>query len=270
MAFSFDEEYIKNFLGDIVYNGGRDMYLRNKIRKVDILENSENTFSITSTVESAYDLKDYKVNILTNTKNGAMYCACNCDSYKSNRKCKHIAAVLIKMSREGIKGKFFKENILVNGVELLQYYKENLVKNYKENQLINLEVRLEIIDRDYKNYSIELKVGVDKLYIIKNIKEFIESIFLNKQIIEFGKELTFDPNIFTFQFVRYEWEYKTAKIASSANTSYKDIRCYAHFFELVFGFKTDYRLVQNNMVQDTSKTIFRFTTAFYCFFDSAG
>jgi len=204
MAFSFDEEYIKNFLGDIIYNGGRDMYLRNKIRKVDILENSENTFSITSTVESAYDLKDYKVNILTNTKNGAMYCACNCDSYKSNRKCKHIAAVLIKMSREGIKGKFFKDSSLVNGVELLQYYKENLVKNYKENQLINLEVKLEIIDRDYKNYSIELKVGVDKLYIIKNIKEFIESIFLNKQIIEFGKELTFDPNIFTFRDEDYK------------------------------------------------------------------
>ncbi|WP_243170778.1 DEAD/DEAH box helicase [Clostridium algidicarnis] len=205
MIFSFDDNDIKDLLGDIVYNTGLDMYYRNKVRKIDVLEDSQNTFSVISTVESAYDLKDYKVNILTNRRNGAMYSSCNCLDFTEYGKCKHIAAVFIKINREGTTQKSrMRELLKDDGSELLNYYRQESKDNYKANELINMEALIEINDDFYKPYALELKVGLERLYVVKNLKEFIESVFLNEQSIYFGKGFEFYPKTQYFSKEDYE------------------------------------------------------------------
>lgn len=205
MIFSFDDNDIKDLLGDVVYNTGLDMYYRNKVREIDVLEDSQSTFSVLSTVESAYALKDYKVNILINRRNGAMYSSCSCLDFSEYGKCKHIAAVFIKINREGTTKKGRMRELLKNdGSELLDYYRQESQDNYKANELINMEALIEISDDFYKPYALELKVGLERLYVVKNLKEFIESVFLNEQSIYFGKGFEFHPKIQHFTKEDYE------------------------------------------------------------------
>lgn len=193
MAFIVDEEYIKGYLGDIVYDRGRDMYLRNKVRRINIMENSQNIFSVVATVESAYDLKDYKVNILTNIKNGSLYTTCTCEAYSEYKSCKHIAAVLIKLSRDEFQTKGSIKVLNNYGVELIEMLKEDTENIYKPQELVRLEIIVQITNAYSKSYSIELKIGTEKLYVVKSIKDFMESLFISKKAIYFGKDFTLEP-----------------------------------------------------------------------------
>ncbi|MEG0773535.1 DEAD/DEAH box helicase [Clostridium sp.] len=204
MNFNISEENIKASFGDIVYNRGRDMYLRNKIRKVDVIENSKSVFSIASTVESADDLKDYKVKIIVNGNNGATYYSCTCHAFSDFKKCKHISALFIKLSREGINGVGGNKSILNYGDQLLDYYKNAVMQNYSPNHIVNMSTTLEFAKSYHRGYPLELKVGLDRLYVVKNIREFIESIFINKKNIQFGKGFTFEPEAHYFSKEDYE------------------------------------------------------------------
>jgi len=75
-------------------------------------------------------------------------------------------------------------------------------------------------NRDYfSSYisSVELRLGIGRLYIVKNMKEFLDHIYTNTPL-EFGKNFTFDPAKHTFQkgnkkLSIYSWKYmKTRSI----------------------------------------------------------
>ena len=63
---------------------------------------------------------------------------------------------------------------------------------------VNLEVTLGI-ERSSNGLSfyIELRIGEEKLYVIKNMKDFIRDVKTHKTI-EFGKNFTFKPYIHIF------------------------------------------------------------------------
>ncbi|WP_122992573.1 DEAD/DEAH box helicase [Clostridium amazonitimonense] len=204
MMFNFDDKNIENLIGDITYSRGLDMYLRNKVRRIDVLENSERMFSVISIVESAYDLRDYKVNILSNRKNGALFSSCTCEAFSKYKSCKHIGAVLIKINREGVNGRNPRYSLGNYGVELLDYYKDESKDNYEPRKFVNMEVILQITENFYKPYFMELKVGLGRLYVVKNLREFIESIFIDGKTIYFGKEFQFNPESHYFSEKDYE------------------------------------------------------------------
>lgn len=204
--FYIDLDEIRELCGNVVYNRAEDMYFRNKIRKLDIKENNENILSITSIVESAYDVQNYKVSLIINKKNFSLYKSCSCEAFSSYRMCKHIGATLIKLNKEGIRPKVKNEK-LSEEVELLEklkaYYNEETSKKD-----INLEINLIVEKKYYKSnenqFFLEFKIGTDRFYVVKNIKEFIEAIFIRNNTLYFGKGLEFNRNLFAFKEDDYE------------------------------------------------------------------
>ncbi len=204
--FHIDLQEVKELCGNVVYNRAEDMYFRNKIRKVDIKENNENIISITSIVESAYDIKNYKVSLIINKRNSTIYKSCSCESFDTYKICKHIGATLIKLHRDGLherrgKIKHSEEQ------ELLEFYKNNYEEKI-EKENINLDITL-VVEKNYYNskenhYYLEFKVGSNRLYVIKNIREFIEGVFIRSNTLYFGKELEFNRNLYKFRNDDYE------------------------------------------------------------------
>ncbi|MCT4507591.1 MAG: hypothetical protein N4A48_02320 [Tepidibacter sp.] len=75
---------------------------------------------------------------------------------------------------------------------------------YKESYnkvLVNLEIDYEFIHEKngfLNDTYLSLKVGDKRLYVVKNIKKFIEYI-INEETLNFGKNFTFDPSIHYFK-----------------------------------------------------------------------
>ncbi len=196
MSFDLKLSEIKDICGNVIYNRAMDMYFRNKVRTLKINENTASVLSVTAIVQSAYDVNNYKVNVLINNKNLKIYPHCSCEAFEQYHMCKHLGAVLIKLNKEGIKGRGI--NIPKSSEEeLLHTYKSNFEKdvNHVEKELLNMEVTLAIEDEYFshkeKKLYMELKVGTSRLYVVKNIREFVECIYKSGGSIYFGKELEY-------------------------------------------------------------------------------
>lgn len=204
MSFDLELSEIKDICGSVIYNKAMDMYLRNKVRTLKVNENSATVLAVTSIVESAYDVKNYKTSILINNKNYKLYPDCTCEDFQKNRMCKHVGAVLIKLNREGIRARGV--NIKKSSEEeLLDMYKASFEKRAKGigKEVLNLEVTIIVDEEGYgshgSSYYMELKVGTSRLYVVKNIKEFIECMYKSGGTLNFGKELQYVNSRYKFK-----------------------------------------------------------------------
>ena len=66
-----------------------------------------------------------------------------------------------------------------------------------------MEVTLVVEDESYgskrKNFYIELKIGTNRLYVVKNIRELMECIYRSGGTINFGKELQYTNTRYMFK-----------------------------------------------------------------------
>lgn len=200
-----NEKNIRTYSGEIVYRRGLDLYLRNKIRIFEIEETSSpsndsnvgySSIRITSLVESSSGYGNYNVIIEIDSSEYITYLSCDCPYSKAFNTdfCKHIVAVLIKFCRE--------KNILLEKAGILReksYSKFidavklgiNTTTFVKEK--LNLNVKF-VLENSYNlKTSLELKVGKDKMYVVKNIKEFLTSLITNS-VIGYGKSFTLYPS----------------------------------------------------------------------------
>lgn len=89
---------------------------------------------------------------------------------------------------------FFRNLDAIKASELLRYYEEI---NYKDASLdgkIKIEPELEIDGFNYSNLSVKFKIGIDKMYKIKDIYEFASLCFKKKEL-KYGKSLKFIYNV---------------------------------------------------------------------------
>lgn len=136
---------------------------------------------------------------------------CSCADCQSKGKsifiCKHIVAIVIKSLKQ-IKNKKDVPPILIDilGVDKDKLSNTNskasldlskqllsLLDNTKRER-VNLDV---LINVDSNKAIAEFKIGIDKMYILKNITEFAYSK-LNGYELDFGKKFTYNPNIHYF------------------------------------------------------------------------
>jgi SNF2 family DNA or RNA helicase len=204
MNFDLELNEIKDICGNVIYNRAMDMYLRNKVRSIRVNENSTNILSVTAIVQSAYDVNNYKTNVLVNNKNSKIYPNCSCEDFSEYHMCKHIGAVLIKLNKEGIQ---------VRGINFPKSEEEELLETYKsifdkevrgvEKEPLNVEVTLVVEDESYgskrKSFYIELKIGTGRLYVVKNIRELMECMYRSGGTISFGKELQYTNTRYMFK-----------------------------------------------------------------------
>lgn len=197
--FELNENTIKELSGAMTYEKGLALYNQNNVIEINAssTEKSEyeiNIIDIKALVKS--DLtndKEYKIGIGFNDKSGIMHYKCDCVSYISGYSsgiCEHITAALLKFN-------FNKDNILresryIDTLSLIDEIKNNNLKINLNNKEIKLEVKFEININKKKSTYMELKVKNEKIYVVKNLRKFIEVIYEKKGNIEFGKGFTFN------------------------------------------------------------------------------
>ena len=187
---SFCEKFGTFSRGEIYYNLGA-------VGEINFCQNS---LSFDATVRGLND--DYFVDVSFDREGSLEYAFCDCPAFhRYPGYCKHIVALLLTIIEEGhrfidpeSKAREITENIF--------YYfeKERGVNAVKE---INLEYTLNFNNREinglsYNLFSLNLKVGEDKTYVVKNIKHFFKHIKEEKPL-KFGQKFTYNPQEHIFK-----------------------------------------------------------------------
>lgn len=201
--FEIDEKIIKDYCNDITFNRGMLYYFQRKINYMDVKyrdnkKTGEKLTEIYAEVDSSGSW-EYPVEITLSSRKGILDYSCECEAffqhYGGSKICKHIAAVLLKYSREN---KNYIGN-MSNADKFVDAIKRNMKVVSGEKKKIKLEVKYEFSNMFSKESSIELKVGEDRTYVVKNIRDFICAAKYKSESIEYGKGFTFDPLDYEFQ-----------------------------------------------------------------------
>jgi ERCC4-related helicase len=200
--FSITDEMIEELASSYqVFQRGLQYFQKNKV--IDLVFNREN-LCVTATV---YGSEPYNVEVCFSKKGNVKDLFCDCPAYyRYEAACKHIVAVLKalqqKLGNGALKNKSHKNgdnNRLAESI--LSYFDYGFSK--PELRPVDLEINLEI---NAKNtavgrkivHALTLRVGEEKLYVIKSAKVFFETI-MQRQSFVFGKKFTFDPHSHTFR-----------------------------------------------------------------------
>lgn len=121
--------------------------------------------------------------------------SCTCPHYQDNKNkkniCKHIVAAYLKYINET---EIYSPSDIDN---LIEVYKSQSNIDLSEKKKVNLELKLFYDPQEYIENYVELRIGKDKIYTVKNMKEFIDS-YVYKKSLQFGKNFVLDFNLHEF------------------------------------------------------------------------
>lgn len=186
-----DEEILENVSDFSVYARGVNYYQKGRVTNLYF---DEDEMVLEADVLGS---EEYRVWVEFYPDGSVGECHCDCPAfYEYEGICKHIVAVLKAAQAALGKG----NNIDGYGKKSLEVFSNKEIFDFFEAIYASVplkEVKLDVvleIDHGYKRkfYSMELRIGEDRLYVVKSIKDFIESI-QQKRIITFGKNFTFNP-----------------------------------------------------------------------------
>ena len=117
------------------------------------------------------------------------------DGSRNTGPCKHIAAVLLKYVKEyqNNSSKKYGVSEVDSLLKELKGFSE-VGHDYKRD--LNMEIKF-FKERLNAKSSIELKVGLEKTYVVKGMKNFLSKV-LEKEPLEFGKNFIYDPSVHKF------------------------------------------------------------------------
>lgn len=182
------ESDIKRLCMVNAYFKGRRLYKHNHVARLDFQieeSNYNKEIKIDAFVKSESVIGGYDVELILNDKKNNLKFKCSCPAfrqYSDSGCCKHVAATLMRFFDEN--KEIVKEISKTNTDEFIDEIFGN-IDNDKE--YLELDITY---NKDYAT-SLEFKIGTNKLYVIKNIEDFVESVKENKPLI-FGKGFTFD------------------------------------------------------------------------------
>ncbi|GFZ31976.1 helicase [Clostridium zeae] len=143
--------------------------------------------SIRCYVASEY-FDQYLVNFQIDFKNKLIEGKCTCASYlKDGKVCSHIAAGYLHYLNKIAKKEVKKVSIVEQMVKLY----DNLVTTKKQKEPVKLEIALTL---NKENALLDLKIGTDKLYSVRDLERFLLDIKKEDCILEFGKGFILDLN----------------------------------------------------------------------------
>lgn len=176
-----------------IFNRGVQYYKKGLVKNVEFLSGSQLNIIRAKIAGS----KVYETEIKFDTNLEYYDHKCSCPYYKEYMRlpCKHVAALYMMINNN----KEFERSInFLAGKELLEEFMDRMEMPHKN--VVRLEITLgaETSYSGVEHFYISFKVGEDKFYVVKNIKEFFDTIEYGK-IIEFGKNFTFNPMIHGFE-----------------------------------------------------------------------
>ena len=135
---------------------------------------------------------NYYYDVYIEHRNGKIkHVDCDCPQFFNTESCKHIAAVLVNYGHL-----LFKNN--VDPKEASKKIMKVLLENQNKSKLkrkLNLEIYINL----YRNKSIEIKIGEEKLYSLNNkLTKFLDTYNGLIEEVVFGKQLTYKKDDFYF------------------------------------------------------------------------
>lgn len=129
---------------------------------------------------------------------------CTCRAYETYGDCKHICAVLLAIAN-GKKAESKQKNGSKNAryqntQSLIEFFRESMddqdsMLNSSQPLKVEFLLKKQVFSSFHgkkEQFSIEMKVGEQRLYVVKNIRELLDAI-LNRGELKFGKHFTYDP-----------------------------------------------------------------------------
>lgn len=208
--FNMDNQKIISMTNNrTTYLKGVDYYNRGKV-EIIYFDKKDKIFQFL-----AYGSDVYELTVKFSKRLSLQGVSCTCPaSMDYDGLCKHGVASLLKIIDEDNLGNFNDlnikdaentksiENIKKNNIEdirfILDFFKE---QDDVQKTPVNFEINYELSLDEYTDTQVStfnFRVGDKKLYVIKNLKEFIGSLNSKRDIV-FGKEFTFYYNKYTFK-----------------------------------------------------------------------
>ena len=172
------------------YIRGQDYYKAGKVKNVRTT--SANDYFLAN----VYGARVYNTEAEFDINGDIRSTKCNCSAYnKYKGDCKHVVALLILIKNyqkeKPASKKAEKKKTYGDMKNILQYYEE-VEEEFKEE--LKLEVNYEWTKYDS---SVNLRIGETRLYVVKKLSDFLSQV-KNDEIIEFGKQFTYDPELYYF------------------------------------------------------------------------
>ncbi|WP_443661780.1 SNF2 helicase associated domain-containing protein [Clostridium sp.] len=203
-----NEEIILENTDKETYIVGKNYYLNNKVKDIDVeIEDidkpEENTrTTITSNVELP-NLDLYKVDVSFDNVDLFINYNCDCNKYSfgyygRRNMCKHVVATLLKYVNE--KEQIIKVKKMIKTNNLIKQITNSINVAQRSKIYLNIEIKYEHESRgDNTKSFVSLKIGEEKKYVVKNIKEFLICYNKSFEPMEFGKKFTYDPCLHSFK-----------------------------------------------------------------------
>lgn len=205
-TFLLSKEQIKNEYDRNSYQRGLSYYKEGRVLELEYDEIQRIWFAKVA--------GNYLYKVTVEVTDAGIYPSCNCPAYEKNGECKHEVAVLLKIfdstNREELelqavirqqKREYDNTSRFIDSFSQHQYVTVNNNSKFAK-QLLKVEFYLKstpVLTISGSNYlSIEMKTGVERTYLVKKIKQFLENIEAGESTF-FTQKFTYDPTEHYFE-----------------------------------------------------------------------
>lgn len=171
-------------LGISYYHGGRvnDLSFEPDKRRVEAYVTGNRRYHVEIDLTRVGSVRSYE---------------CTCPAFSRYfGACKHIVAVLKAIQDKGESAPLKKGAQTLAAEELLAFFENNAPEPFRDE--LSLEVQLQIITGYHVSVNLSLKIGLQRLYVVKDIGELLRCLKKGESL-EFGKQFTLEPFRQTFR-----------------------------------------------------------------------
>ncbi|TYR80536.1 helicase SNF2 [Priestia megaterium] len=197
---TLNKERLKDTYSSRTYYRGHTYYKQGRVLDLEYNEQTE------TWIASVHGTELYTV--MVEKQENSFYSFCDCDAYHEFKECKHEVAVLLTICDEQSKPEPVQTKPYRNSreyekvnqfIQLFSDYQQSV--NDYENYADKHPLKVEFICKSYSEHfmrsegmylTIELKVGVSRTYVVKDIHSFLMDV-KEYQVHEFTKRFAFDP-----------------------------------------------------------------------------
>ena len=200
MNHSVSVNVVRSFYSPTIFKRGQDYYKEGRVKYLSFDHDSQMWMAEVSGSQV------YRVAIQINEQHITNDCTCR--AYESYGDCKHICAVLLAIADEkktkpkqnsGSKNARYQ-----NTQSLIEFFRGQQLN--RQDSMLREPLKVEFLLKTQmstsihikkEQFSIEMKIGPQRLYVVKDIRELLDAI-LHQGEVRFGKHFTYDPVDYIF------------------------------------------------------------------------
>ncbi|MBP1155080.1 MULTISPECIES: DEAD/DEAH box helicase [unclassified Paenibacillus] len=209
MSFQLNDQVIRLLCGRFSYEDGEAIY---QAGKVTFTREDPETSIYEATIEGEKAI----IQVSVDYSREELDAICSCPVFHpDDQYCKHIAAVLLNMNDFGIvngsptgshsrPSKFSEDMELTS--RMLELFDHKPLRPtsarpfFDSREILDVEFICKPVPYNDKKYlfGIEIKVGAKRLYIVQNVRQFLNQIDKRESCV-ISKQFTYDPKLHSFQ-----------------------------------------------------------------------